>query len=229
VEGPETLNLSELDLSNFTIEKIKYGILMTSKPSSGVVSDAILYVLIDYMGESLTQTAFPHVADFGRMMTFETDLGFLYVNEWGLILDEDPLTPGVAYYEKPERMDLMNLLFEMEFHAKIAIDHPLPDLAPKTLFPYTPDPITLSNEEQADLLEALDVSQWTQSNLIPWEPLMYDPQYALMTEDGAYLYFAYPRYEGWPFMIIQVDGDTYYVTQEHFLRIKAVMDAISGS
>ncbi len=229
VEGPQTLNLAELNLSNYTIETIKYGILMTSKPSSGVVNDDILNVLMDYIGESLTQTAVPHVADFNRMMTFETDLGFLYVNEWGFILDEDPLIPGVAYYEIPGKVDLMNLLFELEFYTRIPIDRDLPDLTPKTLFPYTPDPITLSSQEQADLLEALDVSKWTQSNLIPWEPLTYEPKYELFTADDSYLYFNYPTYQDCPFVIIQVDGDTYYVTLEHFLTIKAVMDEIEST
>jgi hypothetical protein len=229
VEGPETLNLSELNLSNYTIEKIRFGILMTSQPSFGVVSDAILDVLTDRIGESLTQTTNPHVSDFAKMMTFETDLGFLYVNEWGFILDEDPLTPGVAYYERSQLVDLSNLLFEMEFQTRIPIDRDLPDLTPKTLYPYTPDPITLTGQEQADLLEALDVSKWTQSNLIPWEPFTYEPDYELFTADDSYLYFNYPTYQDCPFVIIQVDGDTYYVTLEHFLAIKAVMDEIEGN
>lgn len=229
VEGPETLNLSELNLSNYTIETIKFGILMTSKPSFGVVNDAILNVLIDRIGESLTQTEAPHVVDFATMMTFETDLGFLYVNEWGFILDEDPLIPGVAYYERSQRVDLTNLLFEMEFQTRIPVDRDLPDLTPKTLFPYATDPITLTSEEQADLLEALDVSKWTQSNLIPWEPLTYEPDYELFTADDSYLYFNYPTYQDCTFVIIQVSGDTYYVTLEHFLAIKAVMDEIGSN
>lgn len=226
VDGPDTLNLSELNMANYTIEQIKFGILRTGKPSFGMTDDDVLNVLINAIGDGLTQTERPHVADFWKMVTIETNLGLLYINQWGFILDEDPLTPGVAYYERPQQVDLLNLLVQLEYFTQIPIDHVLPDLTPETLFPYTPDPITLTGTERTTLIEALDVSKWTRSNLIPWEPLMYDPKYCLMTEDGAYLYFAYPRYEGFPMVVVGVDGEIYYVSMEHFLSIKAVIDAI---
>jgi hypothetical protein len=227
VDGPETLTLSELNLDNYTIEHIVGGIMVTRQASFGLVTANVLDMLIRRLGDTWTITEHPHVADYKRYFTFETDLGFLSINDWGLILDEDPLTPGVTYYEKPQRLSIFNLLLDLEYFAQIPTDDEMPILTIREILPYTPgDSRVLSAEDSATLSAALNQSNWKKSNIIPYEPLTYNPEVDFFASDGTYVYFTFDRYENQDPIIVQAGSRFYYMTRADFLAFKAVLDSI---